>query len=154
MDLTNILSENGRELKLLDGYKFSKSINTVRGEKWRCCKKSCRAVIFVNGERGGFSLKNEHNHEPDHHIVRAIVNNLTKNAICPEDLNEDPAALFWKEMSQIPKEMFDQLTTLDLKYLRKNFYRKFQLIRLKGQTENKLKTKKTFVHSFGARYAS
>jgi hypothetical protein len=46
-----IFSERGKELILLESFKYSKKSATKQGVKWCCTVKSCNTKIYVDESR-------------------------------------------------------------------------------------------------------
>ena len=61
----HMLSERGQNLVVVDGNKFRKDRETVRGVAWRCTVKLCKSRIYLNDTCSHILFTNEvdHNHE-------------------------------------------------------------------------------------------
>jgi hypothetical protein len=49
--MEGIFSERGKELILLESFKYSKTSVTKQGVKWCCTVKSCNAKVYVDESR-------------------------------------------------------------------------------------------------------
>lgn len=116
--MLSMLSERGRELQVYNGEKFYKSDFTKRGQKWRCVKKRCRAVLFTN-EIDDIIQVGEHNHNKCETIHRNYVSNMIKRQ--DSEILERPAKLLvHMEIGSAVSEIESPLTKTDVNYVRKN----------------------------------
>lgn len=117
------LSEKGKELIVIDNFKFRYHKELSGGVKrWVCSFGSkCPAFLKTDGKSNVIvQLSDNHNHEP---LCEKVLNrNLLSNAIkrkATEDINEKPSKLVHKELRNSD---VDTLTTVDVNCLRKNIY--------------------------------
>lgn len=72
-------SEKGREMKIIDGYKFYQDKVLKNVLKWRCVQKGWKSSIKTN--LTGQDFIDEHNHEAPSNLGRQILSNAVKPAI-------------------------------------------------------------------------
>lgn len=93
-----VLSERGKELILLDSFKFYQKNVTTSGVKWCCTVKTCNAKIYVcQNKKVILKREDMHNHLVSQRLSRQIVSNSVKRKAA-EDICEKPAKLLHKEL--------------------------------------------------------
>lgn len=120
MNTKVIFSEKGKELLLVNNYKFCKDTLHKNGNQpWRCVNKSskCPAKVLTAGNDVILSSKLEHNHQPDSTLLRQITsNNLKRKAV--ENINERPIKLIRQELKKVSADIAIE----DIDRIRKSMY--------------------------------
>lgn len=121
MEVRVIESTKGKELILLNNFKYRKCYQLQSGEmKWRCSVKTCSAKIYTMGE-DYVIIKSEvlHSHNSDiKKLHRQILSTSCKRKAA-EDLTEVPAKIIRRELQ---KELSPLITTTDVECVRRNIY--------------------------------
>jgi FLYWCH zinc finger domain len=125
MDLKTTVSVRGKQLLVLDSFKFRKFKELKSGEIfWRCTEKRCTAKVFTVGSENTVCRSDlNHSHLADEKkLNRQIVCNSAKRKAA-EDIAERPSKIIHMAI----KENVDQLNSLSVKdvtYIRNNIYHK------------------------------
>ena len=126
MEFTTMFSQNGKQLTVLDNFKFKfKYESKISGYKtWECTNKSCKAKLVFNKEKTLIQEKSvlDHTHEADSTIERQAVSNSIKRKISESNINEMPSKIIRKELRSLGNDT--QLLTNDISYIRRNLYNK------------------------------
>ena len=117
-----MLSEKGKELKVLNNYKFMFATSVKNGKRWRCTTKLCNAFIVTDtsGENivryGGF-----HAHNPHQYIARDFLANQVKSK-AKADISAKPLKLVQRESLSVPQFIRQELRKNDLVAARRRIY--------------------------------
>ncbi|KAL4100988.1 hypothetical protein QTP88_021009 [Uroleucon formosanum] len=126
MEFTTMFSQNGKQLTVLDNFKFKfKYESKISGYKtWECTNKSYKAKLVFNKEKTLIQEKSvlDHTHEADSTIERQAVSNSIKRKISESNINEMPSKIIRKELRSLGNDT--QLLTNDISYIRRNLYNK------------------------------
>lgn len=122
-NMESMLSERGRKLIILAGYKFYKDCETNDGWKWRCTARKCNAKLYLD-ENATIILKSDlqHTHDSSKNLRREIISNSVKRKAM-EDVTERPQKLIRKEISSAFSESAASINITDIQYIRKNIRR-------------------------------
>ncbi|CAI6348167.1 unnamed protein product [Macrosiphum euphorbiae] len=126
MEFTTMFSQNGKQLTVLDNFKFKfKYESKISGYKtWECTNKSCKAKLVFNKEKTLIQEKSvlDHIHEADSTIECQAVSNSIKLKISESNINEMSSKIIRKELRSLENDT--QLLTNDFSYIRRNLYNK------------------------------
>ncbi|XP_069693627.1 uncharacterized protein [Periplaneta americana] len=122
-NMIKMYSQRGKELTVVDGYKYRKYYKNKEEQKWRCIVKMCNAKI-VTAVEGDILLNTEgnHNHEKDGTVHRQMITNAAKRKASEEDLFDRPSKLIRREICSAPQEISEKITTRDINLTKRNLY--------------------------------
>ncbi|KAJ4442388.1 hypothetical protein ANN_03974 [Periplaneta americana] len=122
--MIKMYSQRGKELTVVDGYKYRKYCKNKEEQNWRCIVKMCNAKIVTNID-GDILLNTEvyHNHDKDETVHRQMITNAAKSKASEEDLFDRPSKLIRREICSAPQEIREKITTKDINLARRNLYR-------------------------------
>lgn len=125
-----ILSEKGKSLLVLDGYKFRGKKILKSGETfWTCTVSKCNAKVFTLGPGNTISRKEtEHNHGNDMKKLNRQILNVESKQKAIEDITERPSKIIDTVMDENIDTM-NSLTRKDIAYVRNNMYYKRRQLR-------------------------
>lgn len=120
MECETITSNRGRELLLVNNFKFYRSKVLQTDEVyWRCVQRTCKANVFT--VRNNLIVRSNltHNHNIDvKKLNRQLITTSCKRA-ASEDLAEKPSKIIRRELRE---NLPTTITTTDVDYIRKNLY--------------------------------
>lgn len=95
-----MISEKGKELMVVDNFKFRKVHESACGKvRWRCTNKKCDSKVYTVGkDKNVFESYINHNHNADDNINRQAVSNSAKRKAL-EDVTERPSKVCIKNSS-------------------------------------------------------
>lgn len=102
MEFNTIVSEKGKVLLVVNGFKFSKKKVLKSGESfWTCTVKTCNSKIFTLGEELLISRKDDsHNHLNDNKkLNRQIISGGVKRK-AEEDISARPSKLIHRMLKE------------------------------------------------------
>lgn len=123
MDVFEVLSEKGKAMLVMGGYKFTFHKNLVNSKRWKCTRRNCKAYLKTDSDKNTVIVESmvEHNHQPDSQegINRQVLSNLAKK-MATDNLSEKPI----KVIRQVIKSngLSESVTTKDVLRTRKNLY--------------------------------
>ncbi|XP_066999016.2 uncharacterized protein [Anabrus simplex] len=118
--MISMLSQNGRQLKLLDGFKYRSYYQNNKKKRWRCTKKSCNAKIVTDIEGDVLiNLEGTHTHQQDENVYRQVISNSAKRRAC-DTLFNTPIKVIKSEIVSAPSEVAERLTSRDIVLARRN----------------------------------
>nr|CAI5835822.1 unnamed protein product [Callosobruchus analis] len=123
VDLNVILSEKGKQLLVVNNFKYSFQKCLKSGERrWICLNKKCKSFILSLGEIENVTVTNhitEHCHEANpEKLNRQIVSSSCKRK-ATGDLSEKPAKMIRRVLQD---NLPSTITTCDVAYVRRNMY--------------------------------
>jgi hypothetical protein len=133
MEVKSILSEKGKQLLVVNNFKFCMARKLNNGEiRWRCVNKksNCLAKVYYTF---GFEPMNVissdliHNHPEEENIKRQALSHGAKIKAL-DNLTEKPAKLLRQELRQ--SGFFDQIFTYDVDRQRKNLWQARSFVQL------------------------
>ncbi|XP_069701149.1 uncharacterized protein [Periplaneta americana] len=117
--METIISQKGRNMLIVDGYKFSLHKTLANGlQRWSCSDKRCKCYLKIDGNNDIIEKKTNHNHEKLSEKVlqrRKISNFVKRKAI--EDMCTKPTKLIYRELSACDIEAIDKS---DIQLIRRN----------------------------------
>lgn len=121
--LSELISQRGKALIVLDNHKFNEYRKLASGEiKWRCVNRKCKAYLQTVGEAGGRIITTsdrQHNHEAiSEHILQRHAVAATAKRKAVEDICEKPS----KIIHSCINDAHPDLQVDDLKYIKKRMY--------------------------------
>lgn len=121
MDVNIILSEKGKQLLVVNNFKYCFHKCLKSGEKrWTCTNKKCKSFILSLGEMKNITITKyieEHCHDANiEKLNRQIVSSSCKREAV-EDLSEKPAKIIRRVLRD---NLSPTITTCDVAYLRRN----------------------------------
>ncbi|CAI6373223.1 unnamed protein product [Macrosiphum euphorbiae] len=119
---SSMISQHGKELKIIDGYKmrFHKMLNGDV-KRWCCVNKTCTAYMKTDMSEKTIidsNLNHNHNLESEGKTMRQVIRNSVKRK-AQVDLCERPMKLIHLELKN---ENTDFLTTTVISCIRKGIY--------------------------------
>lgn len=116
-----IISEKGKSLIVISGYKFRFHKNLAKNvQRWACSKKSCKCFIkvdeFQNILPDVSGLTHNHEGEEEKAILKQKLNNTLKRKAV-DDISSRPSKIIHSELRQ---HSSSQLTIQDVNLIRKN----------------------------------
>lgn len=122
--MLSMLSEKGRPMKVVDGFKFYRDKDLKNAIKWRCSQKGCKS--YIHTDITGNNLI-EHNDEHGGHLrPQNLQREMLSNSIKVEakkDLKVRPSQSARQQIPNLPPDLKDDVTTDDLDRIRVNSYR-------------------------------
>lgn len=116
----SMLSQRGNKLLVYKDFKFSKCILTESGQRWRCSKKTCKAVLYTdNAGDVLFKETGDHNHEPCPTLHRQFLSNSVKRKTSGV-LIEPPAKVIRREIAAAPEALVNMMERADVDRVRRN----------------------------------
>ncbi|KAF0686992.1 Uncharacterized protein FWK35_00038294, partial [Aphis craccivora] len=117
-----MISQHGKKLKIIDGYKmrFHKILNGDV-KRWCCVNKTCIAYMKTDMSENTIidsSLNHNHDLESEGKMMRQVIRNSVKRK-AQEELCERPLKLIHLELKN---KKTDSLTTTDISCIRKGIY--------------------------------
>ena len=118
----SMLSEKGKELRIVGGFKFRFQKRLVHAaQKWVCCDKLCSAYLKLDARNDVFESRLVHNHnakDANRLQVEKVCNAAKRRAV--EDLCERPSKILHRELQNNP--VVTNLSSADVTRIRNNVY--------------------------------
>ncbi|KAK7603911.1 hypothetical protein V9T40_004184 [Parthenolecanium corni] len=119
---TEMYSEKGQVLRVIEGYKFSFHKRLRDGkQRFKCTKNSCKCYVIFNAD-GSTAVDKTQGHEhnfdtPDTLVRQKLSNALKRKAV--DNLSEKPAKIIRRALLE---DGTDDVTHTDIQRIRRNLY--------------------------------
>lgn len=113
--MLSMYSAKGKELRVINNYRFRKDRIVAEGQRWRCTSNRCKVAILTDSS-GSNMVRGpdiEHNHQPIGNLERDfIANNVKRKAL--DNKSARPAKLVQREILFAPPEIRQNLAKKDI----------------------------------------
>ncbi|XP_075229649.1 uncharacterized protein LOC142329169 isoform X8 [Lycorma delicatula] len=112
-----MLSQRGQLLIIHEGYKFRKMFSSKKKFYWKCTRKTCPAVMYLNETNSEILKSNtEHNHEKSDRLHRELIRNMITAKVI-KNYGEKTITSIRNEIKNIPQDIAKYLTNQDVRLI-------------------------------------